>query len=256
MNRIIKNKDGMTLIEILVTIAIIMVIIIPLSFLIIYSAKNNSKSEIQLNATALSQKYMETVKSWDILDVNYTLTDNKYIYQYQDNEYKTVVTLTEDENYKNQQQNLENVDYALLIKSDDNFINFISNGVVVLPPIIKSDRLSICFSSNKLKINDLEPVSFSYTDMGYTTIGVEINQNITIDIRNDSQKTIYMDIIRSRENIYSCKLNILNGNIVKRENVYDTPIVKNEDSILYKVEINVYFKEENVLSIEGYKVFD
>ncbi|EOD01521.1 type IV pilus modification PilV family protein [Caldisalinibacter kiritimatiensis] len=68
MNRLLKNNKGFTLIEIVITIAIFSIIIVPLYSLFITAAKANNISANKLNATIIAQSYMEELKAIDTIE--------------------------------------------------------------------------------------------------------------------------------------------------------------------------------------------
>lgn len=59
MFNFIKKNSGLTLIEIIISITILMIIIIPISSLFVTSAKINVSSKDLLTANQLAQKHME-----------------------------------------------------------------------------------------------------------------------------------------------------------------------------------------------------
>lgn len=65
MLKLIKNNKGFTLIEILITLAVLGIVILPLSGLLINSLKINNNAKELLEANNIAQTYMENLKAGD-----------------------------------------------------------------------------------------------------------------------------------------------------------------------------------------------
>ena len=61
----IKRKKGMTLIEIIISLALLGIIIVPISGYALGSLKNNLKSEIKQSASFHGQRFLEEIKAYD-----------------------------------------------------------------------------------------------------------------------------------------------------------------------------------------------
>ncbi|MCT4621533.1 MAG: prepilin-type N-terminal cleavage/methylation domain-containing protein [Marinisporobacter sp.] len=79
MFKLVKNKKGFTLIEIVISIAILGIIIIPISSLFITSAKINKKSNDLLHANHEAQQVIEVLRAGDVksIDLDEVNNDNK-----------------------------------------------------------------------------------------------------------------------------------------------------------------------------------
>lgn len=80
MCKCVRNKKGLTLVEIIISLAILAVIVVPLGGLFINSVMVNRKAEVQLRANRVAQQYMEQykVKDFDSLSIamtSYTVDD-------------------------------------------------------------------------------------------------------------------------------------------------------------------------------------
>ncbi|SHI69433.1 prepilin-type N-terminal cleavage/methylation domain-containing protein [Dethiosulfatibacter aminovorans DSM 17477] len=64
MKNILKNNKGFTILEILFTIAIFSIIIVPMFNLLIVSAKINKSTETEISSLSDVQKTLETIKSY------------------------------------------------------------------------------------------------------------------------------------------------------------------------------------------------
>lgn len=61
----LKAKKGMTLIEVIISVALLSILIVPLSGLVMSSLKNNISSEYRQKASYIGQKVLEELKAYD-----------------------------------------------------------------------------------------------------------------------------------------------------------------------------------------------
>lgn len=61
----LKSKKGMTLIEVIISVALLSILIIPISNLVLGSFKNSKTSEDKQNATYIGQKILEEMKYYN-----------------------------------------------------------------------------------------------------------------------------------------------------------------------------------------------
>jgi prepilin-type N-terminal cleavage/methylation domain-containing protein len=114
------NNHGLTLIEIIMSIAILGIVICPLMSLMIFSQKINNDGMKELKSLQQAQKYMEEIKSMNELD-----TEN-YSYNSQSNTYEKIIMQTNTE-YKAEikikpVESSILYDIEILIKDDDEII--------------------------------------------------------------------------------------------------------------------------------------
>lgn len=69
----LKTNNGLTLIELLFTLAMFGVIVIWVTGLLINTAVINRKSEQQYKATLIAQSYMENIKASDSINIGETV---------------------------------------------------------------------------------------------------------------------------------------------------------------------------------------
>lgn len=110
MNKIfVKKKKGMTLIEVVVSLAIFAIIVIPLGLLVTTSVKTNKKSENVQQYSLNSQKIIEAIKAQHNVNADNTislnLTDNV--------QYMTQMTTTTDSTKYNLGYSISNADIGL-----------------------------------------------------------------------------------------------------------------------------------------------
>ncbi|NLL31486.1 MAG: prepilin-type N-terminal cleavage/methylation domain-containing protein [Clostridiales bacterium] len=65
-----KAKRGMTLIEVIISVALLSILIVPLSGLVISSLRNNKNSEYKQRASYVGQKVLEELKAYDEILLN------------------------------------------------------------------------------------------------------------------------------------------------------------------------------------------
>ncbi|ABW18165.1 type II secretion system protein [Alkaliphilus oremlandii] len=134
MKIIKKTKAGLTLIELIVSIAIIGMIVVAFMPLFVMSSKTNNRSETILDSTYLGKDVMELVynlsktvpynelKNKLVSEKGYTeLSSNTYLYEYEDKKC-LYISFTESENlikvvtkiYKDKSMNQLEVQYESL----------------------------------------------------------------------------------------------------------------------------------------------
>ena len=64
-NNKVKAKKGMTLIEVIISVALLAILIVPLSGLVMSSLKNNISAEYRQKASYIGQKVLEELKAYD-----------------------------------------------------------------------------------------------------------------------------------------------------------------------------------------------
>ena len=86
-----KLINGFTLIEVIVTLAVLGIAVGPLMSMFILSAQINQKSSTELKSLLAAQKYIEEIKAEEILDTE------EYIYNNFNDSYEKKVEQTEGE---------------------------------------------------------------------------------------------------------------------------------------------------------------
>lgn len=69
-NNKLKARKGMTLIEVIISVALLSILIVPLSGLVISSLRNNKNSEYKQRASYVGQKVLEELKAYDEILLN------------------------------------------------------------------------------------------------------------------------------------------------------------------------------------------
>lgn len=110
MNNIKNNETGLTMIELLISIAVIGIIIVAFIPLFLMSAKTNTRSEVTLNSTylgkdamevayylsktvsyeSLEEKLKEKLEKKEYIEISKDISENIYVYEYKDKKYLTI----------------------------------------------------------------------------------------------------------------------------------------------------------------------
>jgi prepilin-type N-terminal cleavage/methylation domain-containing protein len=93
MNRIkliISKNRGMTLVELIMTIAVLGILIAPVTSMFVFSAKINMTARNEYETAMLAQSYMEEIKAMEELDTQ------KYAYNAGVGKYECLVAETEN----------------------------------------------------------------------------------------------------------------------------------------------------------------
>lgn len=91
MRLIIKNNEGITLVEVIVSVSILGALVIPLMNLFVMSAKLNQESNKEYKSILAAQRYIEEIKAEEIIDTN------DYIFNSSTGSYERTVTQTTEE---------------------------------------------------------------------------------------------------------------------------------------------------------------
>ena len=109
MRQLINNRDGLTLVEILIAITIIALIAAAFVPLFVLSAKSNVRSETVLDSTYVGRDAMELIYSLskevqydqladELVSLGYDkLPDNEFGLEYDDNKYLVLKFIEEDD---------------------------------------------------------------------------------------------------------------------------------------------------------------
>ncbi|MCY6484584.1 type II secretion system protein [Clostridium aestuarii] len=160
----IKRKKGVTLLELLITLAILGMVIMPLSNMVITSLKISIMSSNEQKSANLAQKYMEKMKSEDAstIDTTQTFLEDGF-------EIECAVNNISDYEFtdiNSSGNNTKSINYDYRIKVNDSITEFykydsnvdIKKGetINVLPPIIvtKTDSNISFNDGNGLNIED------------------------------------------------------------------------------------------------------
>lgn len=124
MNRIksiTANNRGMTLVELIVTIAVLGILIAPVTSMFVFSAKINMAASKEFEAAMLTQSYMEEIKAMEEIDMQ------KYVYNDVTGKYEFLAPETEN-----------NYGAEITIEKGDGIVYLIDISIIKDGEVIKS----------------------------------------------------------------------------------------------------------------------
>ncbi len=275
-----SKRKGVTLIELILTSAILGIILVPLSNLVLTTVKITAEGRSKQEATALAQKHMEYVKAKGnsiLMDTPYS-TDaegegpgKKYIVKY---------SLDPVDEYK-----LTYYDYDYILKVNNGIdenstsIKFLdSKGDEVgsrlgnnLPTIeVITDDVVANEVSLEIKIDGNDFIKTSKVPASENSnlkLALEINKDfgeirqleIKASNKCDTKKLMFY-FIQSKDIENKDDINLIEeeGSIVSYYNVSKEEMDYTVESRVYEVEVKVYKKDnlhKELISIKGYKTF-
>lgn len=214
MKNILKNRKGITLIEIIVTLAIVGIIVVPISTLFISTARTNKFAEDKMEATALAQNYMERVKASTDVNVwdNIINTEGKFKVEIDINKYSKY-------NFP-QETSGDSIEYDYRIEvqnKDIKLYNSSENDLGVLATINssldKDIEMKFTYEDNKVDFsvvqNDISIITESVGWTGDIKIKIDIVDILNVEIEgiNESNDNMIFYIAKSNQGniIYSTK---------------------------------------------------
>ncbi|SMB95012.1 hypothetical protein SAMN00017405_0309 [Desulfonispora thiosulfatigenes DSM 11270] len=206
----IKNSQGITLIEIILSLAILGIIIYPISTLFITSINSNIAARDYLTATQLAQKYMEKVVADPTYYMNMT-------------EKKT----TEIEG------DLQVIVYEPTEVSKG--YDFHDSGISATKTI------------NASNISDGYKIVFDNSNIESTKIICDANTIKTISIANDSDQLAKIYMIYPKGNTNRVFINILKGKVAIFENLEELDSINENKNTVYKLKVQVK-KDDTMLT--------
>ena len=253
-NRKFKAKKGMTLIEVIISVTLLSILIVPISGFMISSLKNNIASEKKQEATYIGQKILEELKVYDSINLKkdndgyyFELLDGDKIYKNDDsNKFEAEI---ERDIYGRpiNKRNLTKYKVNLIIEEDNNFryddisdveinnntdykINLINNNeieindykIVINNNLITINSNTIKIENNEIKIDD------------YVSIFINNNEFESIKINKDINKLVLY--ISSQYNIKT-NVKINNSN--------------EEDILVYKIKQKEAKAKINIENTKG-----
>lgn len=228
-----KSKKGMTLIEVIIAFAILMIIISPIFSLTLNTVKFTKDADDKQEALAIAQKYMEMVKSTDVKEKIST-----------ENGYKIVTTMDPVEQYKFPSAEKDDVKYDFSVEVYD------ENGLTMASwKSVSGATASFDQMTNTLDIES------HMDDVSRVKLKLQGTKSINLNIANNSlDKDMDVYIIRDLENPQEYVLNSVIGKVKIHSNVQDSED-NGEHYRLYKVKVEVLKDGKTLQTLEGYKTF-
>lgn len=277
MNTRIKAKKGMTLIEVIISVALLAILIIPISGLVMSSLKNNIKSEDMQKASYIGQKVLEELKSYDEINLKgetekyFELLDGDKIVK-RDKEflgifdrniygnpsngkdkdiYRVDVKVEKDANF--QYENINNRDknnsasFKLNFTNDNNikdplgFSYSISNKLIME---IEKDSKILTLYNESNPTNKLTISKANTNNNIIFYIEDKFSKDVNIEFKNKTEETIEIHMIKENSNFLGMKIYSSSGNtILYEENAEE----ENKIGDMYNYTVTVMDKKNNIL---------
>lgn len=259
----LKAKDkGITLLEIIISLAILSIIVIPISSMALSTTKINVESEYKLKGLALAQEVMEYIKdpAHSTQDINNKITEINT----NNTEYSVIANVESIENEPDYEELVVEIEI-----DKDNFISF-------------SEKVGGNFNSNKhAGIIDSTPFNIDLDYQGNKKARLDIWQSNDMD-KGNSKNHGQIDVRETSENIIITinlkgsnprEINLINYTDDKKLIVYTlgssegevnikttgNVVMNPKDGGFYRVRIEVFNKGDNegkvpLQTLEGYKI--
>ncbi len=255
----ILNKKGFTIIEVIVTLAVLGIVIGPLMTMFITSQKINNEGSKEYKSIQLAQKYMEEIKGLE--EFNYNLEG--YARAEVSGDY--VYTKTIPESVNNYGVNIEikaakedapeaetPIDFDSIIKIEPSMVTCSLRDGEVQQYVISGD-IDIEIKDTGMKINNKTELT---TPLQTRKIKVELEKNATINATNNLDEKVELYIYNLNDsNSYTCDVIVKKGEVYKINNNSLNLVKKTADNILYNIEIEVIKDAETINTIDGTTIF-
>lgn len=261
MLKILKSNKGLTLIELIVSIAILGIIIIPLSSYFINSIRINKIAQYRLEANHIAQQMMEEIKSQRT--VIQTVYEGTEINEGDYNITKIIRPLSDYQIIQNNNNNADiNFSYDANIEVNENDLKFDTDTTSnLISNIADNTNVEI-----KVERGSGNSIQIRYNNSFNKTINKSDNE-INIVIKQNSNKNIIFNtystniitnfyIVKSKGANGAIRINTKSGKVKFLDNIYDKTIIKDEKTWIYKISIIVKRKGIELVKIVGLKKVD
>lgn len=254
--RKILNKNGFTIVEIIVTLAVLGIVIAPLMTMFITSQKINNEGSKEYKSIQLAQKYMEEIKAMDTFSyssLGYSRTESgsDYIYKKEipesPNDYGATIVLKA---VKETAAVESTVDYDATLTINNTAVTYQH---LTFPPytISLSGDTDINVNETGIKIEE--------TNIPYPLVSrkikVVLSTNAIINIHNNLSDMVELYIHNLDSTNYNCTVNVKKGSVQKINNNSIIPVAQTAKNILYDITITVKKGSEIINTINSTKIF-
>ncbi|SHH46238.1 type IV pilus modification PilV family protein [Tepidibacter thalassicus] len=251
----IKSNKGLTLVEIIVSLAILGIIIAPLSSLFVSTIKINKDSENRMKADLLAQKYMEEEKHSDVTgEKNETISDGDFQINKKVEKYGSY-SIQKGEGFNTNCQIEVEIENGKLNFKGDNSNSFELENNKLIQLEIKKDDGSII-------------VDFKHDSSTIKSYNMTLNEdiNIKLNCKESSKVTFEINALEGvATKVYIVKsidsnseIEVINkkGNVYVYRNIYDDSAKRDEETWVYKITITVLKDNEELVKLVGLKRID
>jgi len=225
------NKKGLTLIEIIVTLAVLGIVIAPLMSMFVTSQKINVESRKEYEALQFAQKYMEEIKAMDpTLDISFFSS-----YDYEDRPDGGILT-----------GHTHRDGYDLTAVIEGAFDEAAGSG----PSAPDFDFTESIDWDYDLDLDILTP-------LGYENIRIILEEdNLNINVINKVEgRTVNLYIYSIEGENYTAKVNFMEDSVGSVRVYKNEATERQPDNQLYNIEITVSRNSEKINTIYGTTIF-
>lgn len=270
-----RKSKGFTLLELLITIAILAIIIIPLSSMVLTSVKFTKASEDKQRATNLAQKYMEKIKSGVILSSgNYDEGNLQVEYFVKPTGYEFEHSSVSGENGSDSITS----DYRIVFPKDGEVVQFYNDDQILSIPQqnvakpyimikITDSEIEFTLKDEEKEIGNEKINRSSEKESGKIKMRINIlrdlGQELLMEADNETSDTLELYFVKASTLSSEPQINLQkhSGKIRQYNDILkieDDSIILNEpNKRLYKITVKVKDKKtgETLIENKGYKTF-
>lgn len=239
------NKKGFTIIEVMVTLAVLGIVIVPLMTMFITSQKINNEGSKEYQSIQLAQKYMEEIKGMEAVNDLNILYNVPSDYSYTENadgsydieslpakEFPFIVDIGVKPLTENSKVNISNVTSSETITITDTEVK--KNNIPISD--INNNNLDITLETDKIKIGEAAPFT-----LNPATLKIILKSDVTLNFINSEivGKFYVENHDDDSGNTFNCSVNVYGG---MPPNIYILDEVTTKE-ILYEITIKVDGKQ-------------
>ncbi|MDW7667526.1 MAG: prepilin-type N-terminal cleavage/methylation domain-containing protein [Bacillota bacterium] len=245
------NNKGFTLIELVISIAILMIISVPLTNIFLFSTKVNAYGREELDGISAAKKYIEEIKASDEL----FNVDNEDGIEYKG--YKLYVDILGVEEYSSNEIETgldfsEDIEVVVLgqynIKHSMDGINY---------TFLSTPDVEMEFTDKKdFYINGIEVIKNHKDNLNIGLYFDNITGIYDFTVRNFTNYAMNLYVVEPDLKRYKYSLDILNGRVNTYKNLKLNQSVDISPYLLYKIKIDVEKDDKYITTLNGTKRFD
>lgn len=242
-----RNNKGFTLIELIITIAVLMIISVPFYNMFIFSSKVNALGREELDAVSAGKMYLEEIKMSDrVMDI-----EDEEIVEYRG--YDLAINIEKIDEYIIEEDQANTLVYEdLNIEIINQFdIKALAEGFSMsyYSPTIELHH----DDKGELFINGDSVLKDKKNNLNIVVVFNEVIGEYPIKVENFSNNTLSLFIKEPTTKNYSYDIEVLNGRVNIYKNIKDININREDLCYLYQVTIDVSRNNKHITTIEGTK---